>query len=58
MPKNFMTVEDAAEILMDLANETLTRIESDGSESIVERDKKQLAIDPLEDFFVNNVWDD
>ena len=55
MKTQFMAVEEALPIVLDLANDALTRIESNGSETIAERDKQQLAIDTVEDFYINNV---
>ena len=53
----FMKLELAIEVVLELANETLTRIETNGSETLAERDSKQVAIDTVTDFFTNNVFD-
>ncbi len=50
---NVIPSESIATVL-ELANEALTRIETEGSETLAERDAKQKAIDAL-DNFVNTV---
>lgn len=53
---DFIKLEDAIDIVMELANSALEEIESDGLETMAERDHKQAAIDTVHDFFVNSVF--
>ncbi len=57
MANQYIKLEDAIDIVMDLANDALEVIESNGLETMADRDKKQAAIDTVHDFFVNNVFD-
>ncbi len=52
----FMNVEDAAEIIMELANRAAQR-QDHLDDMEIEPDYK-VALDTMQDFFVNNVWND
>ncbi len=52
----FISLEDAIDIVMELADRGLEEIESNGREPMAERDRKQAAIDTIHDYFVNTVF--
>jgi hypothetical protein len=59
MSKDFMKVEDAIEIVMTLASENViseAEAMNDSEVLVPMREEQLLALDTVQDFFMNNVF--